>query len=261
MLRPPRASKRATEPATQRPNRRFLPERDGLVHEAVLFDALGTLLELEPPWPFLREQLRSHHGIEVPEEDAKRAMLAEMSYYKAHHHEGADSGSLAELRRRCAAVLREHLPQVADLAEDDLVEALMASLRFTPYPDAAPALGRLRQLGVRTAVVSNWDVSLRSILAEVGLGGLIDEIVVSAEVGARKPDPAIVEAALRRLRCPARKALMVGDSPETDVAAAEAAGVRPVLVDRLGTAPEVSGIERLSTLEGLDELLPAPSSS
>ena len=50
----------------------------------------------------------------------------------------------------------------------------MRSLRFRPYPDTAAALGRLRQLGVRTAVVSNWDVSLRGILAELGLGGLVD---------------------------------------------------------------------------------------
>ena len=53
---------------------------------------------------------------------------------------------------------------------------------------------------------------------------------------------------------------MVGDSPETDVAAAEAAGVRPVLVDRVGTAAEIDGVERIFTLEGLDELLLAPSS-
>jgi putative hydrolase of the HAD superfamily len=236
-----------------------LPEDRGLIHEAVLFDALGTLVELEPPWPLLHQALLWRHGIEVPEQDAKQAMLAEMAYYKAHHHEGADPDSLSELRGRCAGVLRERLPQVADLSEADLVEALMASLRFTPYPDAAPALGRLRQLGLRTALVSNWDVSLRGVLAEVGLGGLLDDIVVSAEVGARKPDPSIVEAALRRLRCPARKALMVGDSPETDVAAAQAAGVRPVLLDRMGTAAETTDVERILTLEGLEELLLAPS--
>ena len=97
------------------------------------------------------------------------------------------------------------------------------------------------------------------MLAEVGLGGLVDEIVVSAEVGAKKPDPAIVEAALRRLRCPAGKALMVGDSPETDVAGAQAAGVRAVLVDRAGTAADSEGVERIFTLEGLDKLLLAPS--
>jgi putative hydrolase of the HAD superfamily len=236
-----------------------LPEPRGLRHEAVLFDALGTLLELEPPWPPLREALRQH-GIELSEQDARRAMVAEMTYYKAHHHEGTDPAALTSLRRRCAGVLREQLPQVAALPEDDLVEALLASLRFRPYPDAAPALGRLRLLGIRSAVVSNWDVSLRGVLAEVGLGGLVDQIVVSAEVGAKKPDPAIVETALRRLRCPAEKALLVGDSPETDVAGAQAAGVRAVLVDRAGTAAESEGVERIFTLEGLDQLLLAPSS-
>jgi putative hydrolase of the HAD superfamily len=217
-------------------------------------------VELESPWPLLCEALRSQHGIEVPEEDARRAMLAEMKYYKAHHHEGTDSTALDDLRRRCAAVLREQLPQVAALPEDDLVEVLLASLRFRPYPDAAPALGRLRLLGIRSAVVSNWDVSLRGVLGEVGLGGLVDEVVVSAEVGAKKPDPAIVESALRRLRCPAGKALLVGDSPETDVAGAQAAGVRAVLLDRAGTTADTEGVERIFTLEGLDKLLLAPSS-
>ncbi len=215
-------------------------------------------MELEPPWPPLRAALRSRYEIELPEPDAKRAMLAEMTYYKAHHHEGTDPAALDDLRRRCAAVLREQLPQVTALGEDDLVEVLLSSLRFRPYPDAAPALGRLRLQGIRSAVVSNWDVSLRDVLAEVGLGGLVDEIVVSAEVGAKKPDPAIVEFALRRLRCPAGKALLVGDSPETDVAAAQAAGVRAVLVDRAGTAADTEGVERIFTLQGLDELVLAP---
>jgi FMN phosphatase YigB (HAD superfamily) len=69
-----------------------------------------------------------------------------------------------------------------------------------------------------------------------------------------------VEAALRRLRCPAQNALMVGDSPETDVAGAQAAGVRAVLLDRTGTAADVAGAERIFTLEGLEKLLLAPSS-
>ena len=204
--------------------------------------------------------LVTRHGIEVSEEDAKRAMLAEMAYYRAHHYEGADQASLTELRRRCASVLREQLPPLAALPEEDVVEALLGSLRFHPYPDAAPALGLLRLAGIRSAVVSNWDVSLRGVLSEIGLGGLVDEVVVSAEVGATKPDPLIVEAALRRIRCPAGKALMVGDSPETDVAGAQAAGVRAVLVDRTGTASDMVGVERIFTLEGLEKLLLAPSS-
>jgi putative hydrolase of the HAD superfamily len=218
-------------------------------------------VELEAPWPLLQEALSSRHGIEVAEAAAKHAMLAEMTYYKAHHDEGADPASLADLRSRCAAVLREHLPEVATLPEADLIEDLMTSLRFTPYPDAAPTLGRLRQLGLRSAVVSNWDVSLRGVLADVGLGGLVDAVVVSAEAGVKKPDPAIVEAALQQLGCPARTALMVGDSPETDVAAARAAGVRPVLLDRAGTAADTTEMDRILTLSELEALLLARASS
>ena len=186
-------------------------------------------------------------------------MLAEMRYYRAHHHEGTDEASLRDLRARCAAILREQLRAVAELSEEDLVEVLLAALRFEPYPDAAPALGRMRLLGVRAAVVSNWDVSLRDVLADIGLGGLVDHVVVSAEIGARKPDPVIVEAALRRLRCPAGKALMVGDSLETDIAAAKAAGVRGLLLDRIGAGGHEPDVERIFTLEGLDAFLLAPS--
>src|SRR5881396_2651012 len=106
-------------------------------YRAVLLDALGTLVELEPPWPLLTRTLVARHGIEVTEAEAKQAMLVEMAYYRAHHQEGSDQASLADLRRRCALVLRERLPQTAAVAVDDLTEALLDSLRFAPYPDAA----------------------------------------------------------------------------------------------------------------------------
>jgi putative hydrolase of the HAD superfamily len=224
-------------------------------YEAVLFDALGTLVELESPWPLLETAL-SAYGIDIGAEDARHAMLAEMSYYRAHHMEGRDDSSLAELRARCAEVLRENLPPAAhSLPADALREALMHSIRFRPYPDAAPALGRLRLLGFRSAVVSNWDVSLRGILGEIGLGGLVDDVVVSAEVGVAKPAPAIFELALRRLHCPADRAVLVGDSPETDIAGARRAGVRAVLIDRAAAAQVDDDAHRIFTLDNLEDVL------
>ncbi len=225
----------------------------------MLFDALGTLVELEPPWPLLRAALADSHGIEVGDGEAKTAVIAEMTYYKAHHMEGADQASLAALRGRCAAVLRDHLPPLAPLGIEQVTELLMRSLRFTPYPDAAPALGRLRSFGIRTAVVSNWDVSLRQVLGELGLGGLVDRVVVSAEVAAAKPAREIFEAALREVQCPASQAVFVGDSPETDVAGALGAGLRAVLVDRGAGGEVIEGVERIFTLESLDELIDLPT--
>jgi putative hydrolase of the HAD superfamily len=228
-------------------------------YDAVLFDALGTLVELDEPWPLLQSALAAH-GVVVDRDAARAAMLAEMAYYRAHHMEGRDESSLRDLRARCAAVLAESLPPAARrLSAEELTEALMRSIRFSPYADAAPALGRLRLLGVRSAIVSNWDVSLRGILGEIGLGGLVDHIVVSAEAGVAKPAPGIFDAALGRLRCPPRRALFVGDSPETDIAGALGAGVRAVLVDRAGRGPVQEGVERIPTLENLEELLAAPA--
>jgi putative hydrolase of the HAD superfamily len=232
-------------------------------YRAVLLDALGTLVELEPPWPSLRATLANRHGIEVSTEDAKQAMLAEMAYYRAHHQEGSDQASLAELRRRCALVLRDQLPQAAELNGEEMTDALLDSLRFTPFPDAAPALAELRAAGLRLAIVSNWDCSLRSILSGLGLAGAVDAIVVSAEAGARKPDAAIFRVALRDLRREASEAIFVGDSLETDVVGARAAGLRPLLLERQppGRTAEAD-VERIFSLQDLVELVvSAPSSS
>jgi putative hydrolase of the HAD superfamily len=206
----------------------------------------------------LRVALAARHGIEISEDEAREAMRAEIAYYIEHHHEGTDAESLAELRGRCARVLGEHLPpQASGLSDEELTEALLEALRFVPYPDAAPALGRLRAAGIQAAVVSNWDCSLGAILGELGLAGMLDAVVTSAQTGRRKPDPAIFQAALEELRCPPESAILVGDSLDTDIAGGEAAGIRSVLLDRSGSAADKSGVERIVTLDNLPELMSA----
>jgi HAD superfamily hydrolase (TIGR01509 family) len=222
----------------------------------VLFDALGTLVRLEPPWPLLAGTLASRHGIEISESQARAAMRAEMTYYLEHHAEGRDSASLADLRARCAAVLGRALPhEAAALSEEQLIEVLLESLRFTPFPDAATSLGALRASGIRAAVVSNWDCSLGGVLAGLGLGGLVDAVLTSAEVGVPKPDPLIFESALAAVQCPPARAILVGDSLEIDVAGGRAAGIRSVLLDRGASASDPGDVERIFTLDNLPALI------
>jgi putative hydrolase of the HAD superfamily len=222
----------------------------------VLFDALGTLVRLEAPWPLLAGTLSSRHRIEVSEEEAREAMRAEMAYYLEHHTEGRDAISLAELRGRCAAVLGEALPEAAKvLTQAELTEALLDSLRFVPFPDAATALGSLRSLNVRAAVVSNWDCSLGGLLAGLGLGGLLDAVVTSAEAGVRKPDPRIFETALAAIQCPPERAIYVGDSLDVDVAGGRAAGIRSLLIDRSPSVSEKGEVERIFSLDNLPALM------
>ena len=221
---------------------------------AVLLDALGTLLDLEPPAPHLVAEL-ARRGVEVGEEEAQRAVVAEIGYYRANLHLGRDRSTLAVLRRRCAAVMAAQLPPaVAALGQPALVEVLLASLRFTAYPDAAPALADLRRMGLRLIVVSNWDCSLREVLSRTGLARHVHGAVASAELGAAKPDPAPFRHALAMAGVAPERARHVGDQLDADVAGARNAGIEPILIDRRGAGvPE--GVQAIETLAELAPLL------
>src|SRR2546423_2707440 len=123
--------------------------------KAVLLDGMGTLIRLVPPVPALATALG------VDEDTAARAFRAEVDYYVAHHLDGGDPNGLARLRRACAEVVAEGAGPDAERAHD----ALMGALRFEAFADAAPALRQLRERGFRLVVVSNWDWSLRDVLA------------------------------------------------------------------------------------------------
>ena len=202
---------------------------------AVFLDALGTLVELEPPWLSLRDRVPN----EVSDERLAAALRAEMSYYRDHAHEGRDEASLADLRERCAALVSERLG--TEVTVDELVEAI----RFHAYPDAIPALRSLRDRGQRLVAVSNWDFSLPRVLERCGLGGLLDGAVSSAVAGARKPDPAIFAPALELAGCGPEEALHVGDTLEEDTAGARAAGIRSLLIDRTGVGGDISSLTEI----------------
>src|ERR671914_1420079 len=165
-----------------------------LVKPAVLLDALGTLVELQPPAPRLRHKL-AEEGFEVSEERAAAGFAAEISYYLEHHLEGSDRQRLEDLRDRCATAMMEAL-ELPGLDHATARRAMLGALEFTPYPDAVEALRELRRAGRALVVVSNWDCSLPDWLEPTGLLELVDRVVTSADVGAAKPDAAIFRRAL-----------------------------------------------------------------
>ena len=189
---------------------------------AVLFDALGTLVDLEPPWVPLASVL------EMDEAEVATAVRAEMDYYKEHSHEGKDAASLDALRTRCADILSWELDREVPL------KTMMDAFVFYAFDDARPALDELRKAGLRLVCVSNWDISLPEVLERCGLDKALDGVVTSAEAGVRKPDPAIFTAALNLAGCGPDEALHVGDTVAEDIAGAGAAGIRALHIDRAG---------------------------
>ena len=216
------------------------------IPRAVLLDALGTLVALRRPWPLLVEQLGAR-GVAVTEDEAKAALLAEIGYYRAHHQIAGDRAGLAELRARCTEVLRAALPEHAREV-DDLEDALVASLRFDPYPEVPGVLRALRERGARLVVASNWDVSLHDVLRDTGLDALLDGVVTSAELGAAKPDAALFLRALEVAGgVDPADALHAGDDLVADVEGARGAGITPVYVARAGE-PVPDGVRGVRSL-------------
>jgi putative hydrolase of the HAD superfamily len=220
------------------------------VTRAVLLDALGTLVELQPPAPRLQREL-ARSGFDVPEERAAAGFGAEIGYYLAHHLDGRDREGLEDLRDRCARAMMDELG-LADLDHATARHAMLAALEFAPYPDVAPALTELRAAGIKLVIASNWDCSLPDWLEPLGLLELVDAVVTSADVGAAKPDPALFLRALEQAGVASGETIHVGDSLENDVAGARAAGIRPLLLLRHGEPP--GGVETLRSLAELPSL-------
>lgn len=210
--------------------------------QAVLLDALGTLVELDRPVERLAGSLAAR-GLETRPRAVARALRAEIAYYRASHGDARDLPSLEALRDRCTEVFRGALPEPASSADAVLVrEALLEGLQFRVFEEVPGVLAQLRDAGARIVVVSNWDVSLHGVLEQTGLAELVDAVLTSAEEGVSKPDPELFRRALAVAGvAEPRRALHVGDDPDADVAGARAAGVPVVLLDRTGafaTAPK-----------------------
>ena len=102
-------------------------------------------------------------------------------------------------------------------------------------PDAVPLLEALRGR-FKVGLITNWDHGPRMhrLVNQLGLRSLLDDIVVSDDVGVSKPDPRIFRLALSRLGVPASSAVYVGDM-DLDARGCLDAGMRPVLVRRGGS--------------------------
>lgn len=124
----------------------------------------------------------------------------------------------------------------AALGVSDDCGALLLSDFQRRYPHfARPSLGALEMLvalrehGLKTAIISNGHSDVQSAKIEItGLRDFVDRVVISEDVGLRKPDARIFQLAAERLGVTPASCIFVGDNPEADVRGAEVAGMRGV---------------------------------
>jgi 2-haloacid dehalogenase len=125
------------------------------------------------------------------------------------------------------------------LARPELRERLMnCYLTLAPFPEVPAMLARLKQSGMRTAVLSNGSPRmLAAAVDNAGLGTLLDAVLSVEEVGVYKPHPAVYRLAVERLQIPA-SSIAFQSSNAWDAYAASAFGMRVVWCNRYGQKPE-----------------------
>jgi putative hydrolase of the HAD superfamily len=203
------------------------------VLKAVLFDWGGTLMSDE--WSD-EIALEGHTaGLAALARDGLPDAATFTRYLREHEAELFPLASEDEID--IAAVMagsfREH---GAELTDDDVRLFLQAAQdvwsSYYVLADSTHALlEALRTRGLKLALVSNtaspqW--LLQPILERQGIAERVDTIVLSSEVGKRKPHPAIFERALGELGVDSSEALFVGDRLEADVLGASRVGMKTV---------------------------------
>jgi putative hydrolase of the HAD superfamily len=147
------------------------------------------------------------------------------------------SPPLNDGRMSKAEAFRRIMASCGVQATDDLVaemvrrdqELLLANARL--FDDAIPFLTRLRDRGIKIAIVSNCTENTRAMLVATGVDKLADELVLSCEVLSAKPSPGIFRHALGRLGVSAEAALFVDDQARF-CAGSVAVGIRAAQIVR-----------------------------
>jgi FMN phosphatase YigB (HAD superfamily) len=125
---------------------------------------------------------------------------------------------------------------------------------FKVYSDAITTLqtlGEACQLGI----ISNAWPYLESLLHLLGLWPYFESVIISAQVGLSKPNPAIYELALRSLGIHAEQAIFVDDIPQ-NVLAAERVGLKGLWLVRTSKRDFPPAFQHLTQIYSLSEIVP-----
>lgn len=196
---------------------------------AVTFDAAGTLIAPFPSVGAVYAEVAQAHGLSRQAGDLEAAFGPAFRAVQKRMEVpyGADED---DARHFWIEVITATFGEsVTPALSNELFDTFAEARRWSVLPGAREALEWCRQRGLLTAVVSNFDCRLPSLLKALNL--TVDTVVTSTMVGRAKPDPAALKTTIERLQVTTTEVLHVGDSVTEDGDMCIALGVRFLQVD------------------------------
>jgi len=218
---------------------------------AVFFDAVGTLIHPEPSAGEVYLRVGRRFGSQLTAETIRHRFAA--AFQREEERDRADGLRTSEPReaQRWRSIVAGVLDDVTD-AEACFAELFAHFAKPEAWrcePEAAETIRGLAERGLKVGMASNFDARLRGVAA--GLPGLLglQSLVISSEVGWRKPAPQLFAAICTEARQAPEAIVYVGDDTSNDYDGACAAGFQAILYDPAGReSGERSRIGRLSDL-------------
>jgi putative hydrolase of the HAD superfamily len=237
-----------------------------VMERVVFFDLVGTLISIRGRVGAQYAETAGLFGIQADPDALDRAfrevMRAQPSFVLA------ESGGRDVAARECD-VWREIVRAVYERAGlggetrgarfeqyfGAVFDRFATAEAWSVHPDVVPALNDLKAGGHPIGLITNFDSRVFPLLERTSLLPFFASVTIPALAGAAKPSPRIFERALATLSVSPSHAVYVGDSPVEDVAAARAAGLAAVLIDRRGRHVIDEGVPRIASLAELAALL------
>jgi putative hydrolase of the HAD superfamily len=206
----------------------------------IVFDAVGTLIKPDPSVATAYAEAAQRQGFVVTIEEVRTRFQVHFQSDEVHAEQGIWSTNEETERRRWRRIVGRVLPEIPDpeRAFAELWEHFGRPESWRCFPDVAPALRSLQAEGLSLCIGSNFDGRLRAVLQGLPeLASCLGSLMISSEVGFRKPHASFFRAVCDHLRLPPERVLSVGDDPENDVRGAIRAGLSGLLLDRGAPQP------------------------
>ncbi len=222
--------------------------------KAIVFDAVGTLLEPTPSvWQVYATAAQTAGG-PVPE-----ASILKHRFVEAFQREEAIDQTAhwqtnePRERARWQAIVRHCLQEVPsiDAAFAYLWQHFAQPSAWRVPKDAETLLTQLHGLpgGPTLAIGSNFDARLRSVVAGFPALVGIPILLISSELGVRKPAAAYYAHVRNRLGCSPEQILILGDDLANDYQAPAQLGYQTLLYDPFGRHPDIP--KRIDSFDAL----------
>jgi putative hydrolase of the HAD superfamily len=230
------------------------PER---IH-AVVFDAVGTLIRLDPSAGDVYAEFAARFGSRLDAGEIRRrfgvAFAAQERIDRMRWHR-TDEG---RERERWRQIVGEVIDDIDDPPRcfQALYDHFTLPSAWQCDTDSAHVLASLKRRGFVVGMASNFDHRLRPIAAGLPDLALLDHLWISSEIGWKKPAIGFFGEVRSTLGLAPAHVLFVGDDLTNDYTGALAAGMSSLLLDPCGRAdlPAHRRIARLGELLALDDL-------